>query len=51
MGAGTQLGVAGTQIEIFDFLGPKKVLYASGGVALGGRRGVSHHLAPTKIGA
>ena len=32
MGAGTQLGVAGTQIEIFDFLGPKKVLYSSRGV-------------------
>ena len=32
MGAGTQLGVAATQIEIFDFWGPKKVLYASRGV-------------------
>ena len=44
MGAGTQLGVAGTQIEIFDFGSPEKVLYASWGVALGspwGRRGVA----------
>ena len=41
MGAGTQLGAAGTQIHIFDFSGPKKVLYTSWGVALGGRPGGS----------
>ena len=35
MGPGTQLGAAGTQIHIFDFSGPKKVLYASWGAALG----------------
>ena len=50
MGPGTQLGAAGTQIHIFDFSGPKKVLYYS----WGGDRGLpwgTHHLAPNKIGA
>ena len=41
MGAGTQLGAAGTQIHIFDFSGPKKTLYASWGVALGVAVGVA----------
>ena len=36
MGPGTQLGAAGTQIHIFDFSGPKKVLYTS----WGGNRGL-----------
>ena len=46
MVARTQLGAAGTQFEIFDFFTPEKVLYASWGVAVGGRPGVCHHLAP-----
>jgi len=45
MGPGTQLGAAGTQIHIFDFSGPEKVLYASWGGPWG-CPGVTRHLAP-----